>query len=303
MNKIEQIRFELKESLLWQALNNRLLNLKNQGISIQDADHQYLQKFCFDNDLFSTVTAPIIYEDIPFSLITDFKGLCFVSIEHQAWNSAIHESLPGVVTLSIDKARADAFEALSIYDRKYQFFLEDKAQEDDSDDDAELYAFIDECEDMRNPADDFAEIVFKAYDAKADFIKHVLETYKSVKTKTKDDTVVLDIADKDEIISAYRNMFCATVLAFLPTGSRSPSELLRQWKLHSHLHTARDDAGAKQSIKNFCEHELKAFEQENQIIEKFRSELTQSMQTKNINTIYLCNTTPFYFLSNPFPVV
>jgi hypothetical protein len=306
MDKTEQIRFELKESLLWQALNAQLLDLKDQGIAIKDSDHEYLQKVCFDNNLFSTVTEPIIYEEIPFSLMTDFNSVCFVSIKFSPWNKAINDILPGTLSLSIDQARADAFESLSGYDRNFQFFPEAEKQEVDSDDDTELYAFIGECEDLRAESGyDFAELVFKAYDAKANFLSDVVEKDSPLKTMTQDNNIILDLADsnnKDEIISIYRNTFIEATLAFM-SQVVSPVASLKSWNLYGLLNTTFDDAGTKQSIKDFCEHELRALSQEHELIRQFHSDLSQFPQGKNINAINLCNISPFHFLSSPFPTV
>ncbi len=301
MDKIKQIRFELKESLFWQALNKQLFEIKKQGKSIKESDHEYLQKFCFTNHLFFKATGQIIIDDIPLSLITDFHGICFVSIEHPSWTNALNQILPDTVILSINKARVDSFEALLTYDNKYQFFPDGEESEDDP----ELYAVINEYEEMFPLQDmNVVDIIFNAYDFKTDFLNQVIDKFRSLLGKA-ESTVILDITDfkkKKELISVYRSTFCKDSQELI-SDVISAARSFQYWELYPFLNQRIDDTSTKPSIKEFCQYELQLLEQKDLLIRKFNSNLMEIMNTPDINTINLCDLSPFNFLDNPFPSV
>jgi hypothetical protein len=302
MDKIEQIRIELKDSLFWQALNKQLFELKNQGKSVKESEHEYLQNFCFTNHLFFKVTGNVIIDDdVPLSLITDFREICFVSIEHPSWTFALNQLLPDTVTLDINEARVDSFEALSIYDKKYQFFPNVEETEDDPD----LYAVINEYEAMIPSQDmNVADIIFKAYDFKTEFLNQVIDEYSSLVEK-EENTVILDIREfkkKKELISVYRSTFCKDSQELI-LDIISPGQSVQYWKLYGFLNQMIDDTNTKPSIKEFCQYELQLLYQKDLLIKNFNSDLIKTMNIPHINTINLCDLSPFNFLNSPFPTV
>jgi uncharacterized protein YciW len=114
--------------------------------------------------------------------------------------------------------------------------------------------------------------------------------------------VPADFNFKNKILPTYLDTFCKDAQSLM-AKTVALIEESRAQGLYRHLATTLKNASTKQSIKDFCEHELNGLKQEEQIIKKFHSHLTRIMDGKKINTVSFCNVFPFSFLTRPFPAI
>ncbi len=114
----EKLLSELQELLLWQELNKQLIKVHIAGQPVPDHYHRYLQNFCFDNQMFSQLKSNPLIDEIPLSLISNFRDTSFITLRFQQWNELVSGAIAEAHTLDIEDALDKSFSTLSAYDRK-----------------------------------------------------------------------------------------------------------------------------------------------------------------------------------------
>jgi len=147
MNPVQTQISDLQEITFWQQLNKQLIKRRNLGEPVTDDNQKVLQKFCLGNQLFHRITEDPRTDEIPIALVTNFEGVTALTFYIDSWNECLTSLLPNSISLDVEQAQADAFDAMTDLDRKYRFF-ETTPEDIKSDDDEELYAFIDEYNSM-----------------------------------------------------------------------------------------------------------------------------------------------------------
>ena len=168
---------DLQEITFWQQLNKQLIQKRKLGASVTEENQKVLQKFCFDNQLFHRITEDPLIDEIPISLVTDFERINTLTYYIDGWIECLTSLLPNSFSLDVEQAQADAFDAMTVLDRKYRFF-ETTPEDIDADDDEELYAFIDEYNSIiEKQGREFSNALRFLYELKAASIDRIEKEY------------------------------------------------------------------------------------------------------------------------------
>jgi hypothetical protein len=293
---------ELQEIFLWQELNGQLLQLKQQGEPIQDEHHFNLRKFCLDNLLFSKVTSNSLIDEIPLSLILDHQQLSFITFNLETWNNLLCHTIPKSYALNIEKALIGSFDNVSDYDRKYK--LTDTKETDD-DNDHELYDFIGQYNDLlEKQKRNFPLLVNDLFDLKTKTIREIMKSYADKYSITITENIMsltMDPSVEKEINNFYIDNFVSesSRLAI----SNDITLLFSNLDLYGFLNKKRDESDLKQSIRKFIDHEINIQNKESELRKSFVNAAGIKINTAEINTINLCDTSAFTFLEYPLPII
>ena len=298
MNEKQEKLSELQEILFWQQLNKQLILTKKGGVAISDAHQKFIQKFCFDNRLFSKVTEAPLMDEIQMSLITDFSDLCFFTVKVDSWTDWLRQLLPKVVVLDIEDALSDAFDALGQYDKHYHLTKNEHEDENEA-----LFAVIGQFLDLKEDlGQNFPGMVAEAYESKYSAMVEITnmidgdELWQISKTDSSFSLDYLGSAEDESfhsINNVYYDQFCSPSRKMAFHSRRFKSEL------RNALYRRRDIKDSK--IREFIDNETTLLSQELITENKFWAKLLR--RGKKSNRMEICNFRPFEFLENPFPVI
>lgn len=307
MTIVEKKYSDLQEINLWQQLNRQLVELRERGISISDDNQKALQGFCFANNLFKAVTSDPILDDIPISLVTDFSRIMTLTYNSASWNECLRTLLPTTQILDIERAQADAFDAMTGVEKK--FGISESPPEDiDSDDDAELYAFIDEYNGViEKQGWEPNNALRNAYELKADVIGQIHRGYGGQVLIQWDGTsAFLDFKgapDENQILATYQEGFCKAALSSISRYTMAAAAFHYDMEILALFEQKKSEPQLKKSISDFIQHEWEIFAKQRELIDNFGKVLQTRLNSTDICRINVIDISPFRFLESPFPEV
>jgi hypothetical protein len=302
MTMTKEELMELREIILWQQLNKQIIELKEQGKPLSDENQKALQTFCFDNRLFEGVTKDPLLDDVPMSLITDFSGINFLTLNATTWNECLREIIPNVAVLDVELALADAFDVITDYDRKHGLFAAE-ADEDDQ----ELYDFISRydsllTEDQR----DLNGLLQELYEYKAIALSKVLEGAEGASVLKMDrNEILLDLSstsDAGKILATYFDLFvkrATTRMEKVATAARAFEDM----DMLGFLAEKERNPNLKPSIKQFIDHARDLYLRKQALMDDFSRTLATVAGQRGYSYIRICDPSPFASLKSPFPTV
>lgn len=306
MENIDEKYSDLQELTLWQQLNKQLIQRRNLGEPVTEEKQKILQKFCFQNRLFQKITEDPLIDEIPISLITDFEGMNTLTYYIDGWIECLTSLLPNSFSLDVEQAQADAFDAMSDLDRKYRFF--ETAPEDiDSDDDEELYAFIDEYNSMaEKQGRELRNTLRNLYELKAASIDRIEKEHGGMASLVigRND-ILLDFQntdDRDRVMSVYLNDFCDQSISKLSKFTDATVAFL-DMEILGLLYNKESEPKLKRSIREFIQHERQLIERQSKLMQDFNHQLKSKLDSKSDYRIKILNLSPLAFLKSPFPEV
>ncbi len=292
---------EFQEILFWQDLNRQTLLLEKDKKKHLKIDHDKLQIFCFQNNLFKEISKNALIDNIPLVLTTDFKDTFSLDIQLKGWNDLIKKLLLGMSHLDIESALINQFEKISLYDEKYKFFPDTLVKDDE-----ELYDFIHQYNEMREEyyGSDISDIILSLHGLKTAALETILSEATSDLLPTIVDKILsLDIEnhkDREKIQSSYTRLFCKKAIKlFSSIRDSSKVTFFKDSKILGFLIDREHD---KNSIKKFKKYEYAVITTEIDLIENFIKALNTYIYSQPF-TLKIKNITPFSFLHNPFPIV
>lgn len=298
---------QLQEISLWQQLNKQLLNLRKKGFPITDIQHKRLKDFCLKNSLFRKISDSLVGNDIPLSLITDFKKYYFITLNLRAWTNIITDLKSNLYVLDIERARANSFKELKKLSGTVQLL---NAEDKQYDNDSELYNVINEyTNELERVKHDLPDMILKLHALKATIVKKIIQDNTEIKKDVNEHNriIMLDISTlrkKNEeaylkIIHNYSNNFINKIDPILhPLGV--VTLLTRYSGIQGFLKKKLADKDIKGSVREFVSHELEKYEKEVALIDRFH-QVFQEIKEKNIIQLIICDTSSFAFLDNPYP--
>lgn len=303
---------ELQEILLWQSLNKQLIALKDKGRNIKKIDHKTLQSFCFQNKIFSKITAASILDETPLSLISDFRAFSFVTSNIPQWKKLLSRLMPNTHILDCEKALADSFDVLSKYDRKYNLTRQTAGDESA---DEELFEFINQYMSLRKEKriKDFPNIINETHRLKSIALKKIISKIKDKPVvKVINSLIIIDLSvlGKDDktsqlhkqIKQVYVEEYCHKAEQFMRTGSDVGQRMKRENVL-SFLKKKSAQQGLSNSIKDFINYELPLYKREIDLEKKYWIDIQNRKKANDFTKINICNVRPFFFLNHPLPLV
>ena len=306
MENFEEKYSDLQELTLWQQLNKQLIQRRNLGEPVTEEKQKILQKFCFQNQLFQKITEDPLIDEIPISLITDFEGINTLTYYIQSWVECLTSLLPNSISLDVEQAQADAFDAMTVLDRKYRFF-ETTPADRDADDDEELYAFISEYNSLiERQGREFSNALRFLYELKAASINRIEKGHDGTASFVigrKD--ILLDFRhtkDREQIMSIYLNDFCNQAIAGISKFTDATS-VLPDMEIYGLLDNKESEPELKPSIREFIQHERQLIERQSELMREFNGQLQSKLDSKSDYRIKILNLSPFAFLKSPFPEV
>lgn len=291
---------EIREIFLYHYLNKQLIQESTHSKSVKEEYHRKLQNFSIGNNLFQKITDDQIIHDIPLSLETDFKKMCFITINLEPWNKLLEQLIRKVITLNIERAQADTFVSMTKYEREQPTYKDRKKETDDP----ELYAFIGRYLDIRKKQGrNLYFMTEELHQMKCKVIEEMMAMDKTaVKSKNIENILQIDFSrskKKNEIASVYINNFCRKALKITRSGTR---ELLYNLDLFGFLYDAQKKEGQAPSILEFIENEINVCVKENKLLDDFDSAVQRKIDAITFDEIAICSTLPFYYIQNPLPL-
>jgi hypothetical protein len=306
MGNFEEKYSDLQEITLWQQLNRQLIEKRSSGVSITEENQKVLQKFCFDNQVFHRITEDPLINEIPISMVTDFEQINIFTYYIYGWAGCLTSLLPNSISLDVEQAQADAFDAMTDLDRKYRFF-HTTPEDIDSDDDEELYAFIDEYNSMvEKQGRELRNTLRNLYELKAAAISTIVKKYNGRTYIIVDQGAVLlnfsDSQDRDPIASIYRHDYCNEALTSISKFTEATGAFL-DMEILGLLDNKESEAKLKPSIREFIQHERLLIERQSKLMREFNGQLQSKLDSKSDYKIKILNLSTFAFLKSPFPEV
>jgi hypothetical protein len=306
MNPAKTQITELQEITFWQQLNKQLLEKRSLGVPVTNQNQKAFQKFCFDNCLFHRITkAPLLYE-IPIAMVTDFDGIGVLTYYIDSWVDCLTTLLPNAISLDIEQAQADAFDAMTNLDRKYRFF-ETTPADLDADDDKELYALINEYNSIIDKqGHEFSNALRFLYELKADVINRIVKEHDGQSATVSDQNSVFfdfrDSQEKDRIMALYHQNFCNEALKSISKFTDATGAFL-DMEILGLLDRKESEHNLKSSILQFIRHERDLIERKEKLMKEFYNKLKQKSYSSETGHIRIIDIAPFVFLKSPFPEV
>jgi len=306
MGNFEEKYSDLQEITFWQQLNKQLIEKRKLGAPVTDENLKAFQKFCFDNQVFHRITEDPLIDEIPIALITDFDGVTALTLYIDSWNECLTSLLPNAIALDVEQAQADAFDAMTDLDRKYPFF-ETTPEDIESDDDEELYAFIDKYNSMvEKQGRELRNTLRNLYELKASAISRIENEHEGrASVVQEDNSLLLDFKptnDRDRIMSAYLNDFCNQAIAGISKFTAGTA-MFADMAIYDFLDNKESEPKLKPSIREFIQHERRLIERQSKLIQEFNGQLQSKLDSKSDYRIKILNLSPFAFLKSPFPEV
>jgi len=296
---------DLQEITFWQQLNKQLIKRRNLGEPVTDDNQKALQKFCFTNQLFHRIAEDPLIDEIPIALVTDFERIKIFTYYIDSWNECLTTLLPNTISLDVEQAQADAFDAMTDLDRKYQFFKTTPADLD-ADDDEELYAFIDEYNSIKKQGRELCNALRNLYELKASAIKRIEKEYDGrASVVQEDNSILLDVKHndvRDRIMSIYIHEFCDQAIKSISKFTDATGVFF-DMKIYDLLDNKESEPGLKPSILEFIRHERRLIERQSKLMREFNGRLQNKLNSKSDYRIKILNLSPFAFLKSPFPEV
>jgi hypothetical protein len=297
---------DFQEITFWQQFNKQLINKKEQGESINKLKQRALQKFCFENMLFNKITEDPLFDEIPLAFISDFSKVNFITIKNSHWTDCVSLLISDVSFLDIEQALVDAFDVISDYDKKYKLFGT-AAGEDDSDDDEDLYQFIDDYNTiLEKQQRDVGVILNDLYQLKAEIVLKIVNNFNGKKFVSLDNNNVhLDFRqsiDKNDISLLYNKEYCKHAIARIENLA-SMTGVFQDMEILGLLDTKESEPKLKPSIREFIQHERQLIERQSKLMREFNGQLQSKLDSKSDYRIKILNRSPFAFLKSPFPEV
>jgi hypothetical protein len=273
---------------------------------VTDDNQKALQKFCFTNQLFHRITEDPLIDEIPIALVTDFEQINIFTYYIYGWAECLTSLLPNTISLDVEQAQADAFDAMTDLDRKYHFF-ETTPEDIESDDDEELYAFIDEYNSMvEKQGRELHNTLRNLYELKASAIKRIEKEYDGrASVVQEDNSILLDVkhtGDRDRIMSIYIHDFCDQAIISI-SKSIDARGMFPDMKIYGLLDSKESEPKLKPSIREFIQHERQLIERQSKLMREFNGQLQRKLDSKSDYRIKILNLSPFAFLKSPFPEV
>lgn len=298
---------ELQEISLWQQLNRQLLAMKQRGKPVKDASLKSLQSFCLDNHLFSTIKGSAVATDLPLSMVTDLGDTPIVTLNLKGWTRLLAELLPGSVVLDVERALASSFVALKKYHRQHG--LTGAGQTEVEEDEA-LIDFADQYMDRKESVGlDLSYMIMALHEHKSAAVKKMIRVADPKPILVRDgDLLYLDFEKSgagdsgrrhaERLQHIYREAFLSkTDLILRPQGAAT--WMVWETEIRHILESKLKESTVKESIRQFIAVELEKYNREIDMIDQYAREI----KTPNTRKLAILNTTPFYFLSHPFPVL
>ena len=297
---------ELQEITLWQQLNKQLIEKRNFGEPVTDENQKALQKFCFDNQLFHRITEDPLIDEIPLALVTDFERVTALTYYIDGWIECLTSLLPNSFSLDVELAQADAFDAMTVLDRKYRFF-ETTPADLDADDDEKLYAFIDEYNSIiEKQGREFSNALRFLYKLKADVISRIDKDHDGLASLVigRDDILLnfQNTDDRDRIMSIYLHDFCDQAVKNISKFTDATGAFL-DMEILGLLDNKESEPKLKRSIREFVQHERQVIERQSKLMREFNGQLQKKLNSETDYRIKILNLSPFAFLKSPFPEV
>lgn len=297
---------DFREITFWQQFNKQLIDKKEQGELINEMKQRALQKFCFENILFDKITEDPLFDEIPLALISDFSKVNIITIKNSHWTDCLTLLIKDVSYLDIEEALADAFDVISEYDKKYKLVSTD-AGEYDSDDDEDLYQFIDDYQTiLEKQQRDIGDILNDLYELKAEIIRKIVNNFNGKKFVSLDNnSMILDFhrsTEKNDISFSYNKEYCKNAIERVANLVDAAGAFL-DMEILGLFDNKEAEPNLKISIKQFIMHERDLYLRKRKMMEEFYRHLNERLNQPNIYNIKVCDLAPFSFLKFPFPTV
>jgi hypothetical protein len=291
---------ELREITFWIQLNKALLRKKQRGQHITKKQHKYLQKFCFDNQLYSKMKATPFVSDVPLALMTTLSGVSFLTIQLRQWNNILGKCFNSIdsgrqlFNLDIQKALGDTYGILRAYDKKYHL-VEDIPEDDEKDDKlAEIiseYMEIQEKEGLNIP-----DILQEIYSLKSSVLTKIMAKNKGhYCLKIVEEQVLCVINEESDKLEdmnrVYIEEYCKKTLQVV-------KPLLSGGKLLLHISLI---TWGNPIYESFVDEETGILELMDKNAKQFITTTEQRIRQPDRSTISICNVSPLGFLANPLP--
>ena len=306
MGNTDEKYYDLQEITFWQQLNNQLIQRRNLGEPVTKENQKALQNFCFENQLFHKITEDPLIDELTIALVTDFEGVTVLTYYIDSWVEFLTSLLPNSISLDVEQAQADAFDAMADIDRKYRFF-EAAPEDSDSDDDYELFTFIDEYNSIiEKQGCELSNTLRFLYELKADVISRIDNEHDGRASVVQEDNgILLDFKhsdDRDRIMSVYLHNFCDQATTRISKFT-NVTGLFLDLEILGLLDRKESEPNLKSSILQFIQHERLLIERQSTLMREFRGQLQNKLNSKPDYKIKILNLSPFAFLKSPFPEV
>ena len=307
MDEKQKTFSELQEIIFWQQINKQLIELKISGKPIRDEHQRYIQRFCFDNKLFSKITNATLLDEVPMGLITDLSGISFINLRLSSWNRCLTQLIPNTHVLDIEQALTDSFDALGKYDKKY---YPDNRKDADEEDDEELYEFMETyLGEKEKQGRNIGDIILSMYESKNDLIEWIMRfiDYKPFIVMNKN-RLLFDFSNpgkEGDIVKNYKGIsvevdkFCKKAVSAIEPIIFP----LKEMDLYGLLLQKGDEKNLKPSIKQFVDHEISIFQTESNLLRTFYNNVQARINSPDSYEIDICDLFPFFFLDYPFPTI
>ena len=274
---------EFREILLWQQLNRQVIRLKENGKTIKRTHQDYLQRFCLDNRLFSTIRQAPLAEGLPLALVTDLQRFSFITLLLRPWNRCsidalrrLHRRSP-LYTLDLDKAFADTYVAMERYNKKHRLFQGNKAEDDDE----KLYDVIQRyLERVDKEESNFADMVTAAHRLKSAAVRRMMKI-DGISFSLRDNRLVLRCKGTDgmaDVAQIYGE--------FLKSAQKIVDPLTDTLVLYIQL--LRDINAAPE----FGDHEIHLLKRQEAVAKRFWRDSERLQRRKAIEELVLCDGAP-----------
>ena len=294
----------LQEISFWQQLNRQLFAMKRRK-TIGNASIKSLRSFCLGEHLFSKIKKSPAISDMPLSLVTDLKDAYIVTLNHKSWTRALSGLLPGFFALDIERALANSLVALNKYHRRYGIAEADVPEVEE---DEELIEFANRYMDAKESSGlDLPSMIMALHGHKASAVKKMLKAAESKSILRRDGDLLYLAIDKvgagnaakkrvERIQKIYTNEFLDKVDEILkPKGK--VTWMVWETEVHSLLENILKEDNVKASIRQYAESELRRYHLEIEMIDDY----SKAAGTTDMQKIPVLRTSPFHFLSHPFP--
>jgi len=297
---------ELRDIILWQQLNKQLIGLRDNGAQISEQDQKKLQHFCFENSLFRELTKDPLIDEIPLVIVTDFYGKNIVTFGNDCWTSCLNALLPKTIVLDVELAMSQTFDELGKYGKKY-FTKEPDSSRDDTDDDDELYEVIDQYNALiEEQGRDLPKILNELFEIKGSVLSRLMDNYDAINFIMQDGSVIgFDFQQsphRNTIASLYNDEFCVKAMEII-SHLTAATVALKKMDLDIFFNDIQSKPALKKSISDFINHERDIQRRQSRLLNDFHKKVLTRHHARDLYMISACETSPFAFLAEPFPVV
>jgi hypothetical protein len=297
---------ELREITLWQQLKRQLIGLQDQGYPIREQNLIDFQAFCFNRNLFYEITSDPLLDELPLALITDFSDVSFVTFQTPTWTNSIARLLKGTVALDLELAAAKTFEKMIAYEKDFFTGESPAADAAGEDDDEELYAVVQQYNElMEQQGRDLSVILRKLYELKGAALAQLTEAYDAGNYVAQDGSLFgIDFTKsphRKSVLSLYDD-FCVKALEIISPLTIA-TVAIKDMGLGAFFNDIKSRSALKKSISDFIDHERNIQGRQSRLLNDFHKKVLTRHHARDLYMINACETSPFAFLAEPFPVV